>query len=287
LTDDGKRGVVLRSVADISNIISREEVETILLYVQSWSGRGCTCCFKSDPANLSRFNWALQVLILILVEILKRVGCQQTTSTPPPPSTSSSAQPQSIDSSSSDLDQHRKRPIWDLEDKDKLIHFVGKVFLNSFPSYVGYKAIKLGGGASNLTPDDLLTQGELVALSQWCELHEPSECCPYLFRNVALFCGIGGMEALTGALKNNNLDSLLLHQVNIMVNLATNVKVWLNFTTILRLYVPFRAAVLEYMCSLVDTELKSVNARNMAGMYKEYSKSLSLFIYFCKYINFC
>ncbi|OXA42165.1 Ubiquitin carboxyl-terminal hydrolase 34 [Folsomia candida] len=235
---DGKR-TTLTSFEDIT--ISREEVETIILYLSSWSQRQCSCCFRSDHKHFERFNWALQLLILIVVEIVQRFG------TSPPSSQESSSSTSS-------------RPLWDCEDKDKLVYFVAKLFTNSFPTYIGYKT---HSGAGIKLSDSELSAAELHNLSQYCEINEP-EASPYLFRNVGLFCRAGGMEALTVCLQNNTPDSLALHRMNMLVALASNVKSWLNFNALLKLYVPFRAAALGYMCSLVETELKTGSARNMA-----------------------
>jgi hypothetical protein len=150
-----------------------------------------------------------------------------------------------------------KRAVWDIEDKDKLIHFVAKIFLNSFPTYVAYKT------HMQMKNEEISPQ-EIQEFSQFCEINEP-EASPYLFRNVTLFCKIGGMEAINECLRANVPETLFLHQVNVLVTLATNVKQWMNFASLLKLYVPFRSAALGYMCKMVETELKTVNARNMAG----------------------
>jgi hypothetical protein len=68
-----KRGP-LATIEDIC--ISREEVETIVLYLQSWVHRQCSCSFR-EQKNFERFNWALQTLILIVVEVIKRLGNQK------------------------------------------------------------------------------------------------------------------------------------------------------------------------------------------------------------------
>jgi len=84
------------------------------------------------------------------------------------------------------------------------------------------------------------------------------------------------MSGLIGAIVGQTPESLPLHQVNLLVTLATNVKTWLNFQSLLKFYVPFRSTVLSYMCKLVDTELRTVAARNMAGIH---SSTCNIFMF--------
>ena len=187
VADDGKR-IPLQGVEDIQ--ISREEVETIFLYIQSWTQRQCSCCFR-DSRNFERFNWAIQIFIIVVIEILKHFpqqpdenernddekGTEKDSSDGV--GTGDAGENKASGSQSSDV---KSKEIWKVEDKDKLIHFVSKVFLNSFPTYVAYKQ-------HMQVKNDEITPQEIQALSQYCEINEP-EASPYLFRNVALFCKV-------------------------------------------------------------------------------------------------
>jgi len=162
--------------------------------MQSWTQRQCSCCFR-DPKNFERFNWALQILILLVVEITTHLhDVPDSTNTelgkgvPTVVSkdTSEETLGQEIETSSI------KRPLWDIEDKDKLIHLVAKVYLNTFPTYVAYKQ-------HMQMKNEEITPQEIHGLSQFCEINEP-EASPYLFRNVTLFCKIGGMSALAACI---------------------------------------------------------------------------------------
>jgi len=175
--DDTKRGV-LTKISDIN--VTKEEIETIILYVQSWTQRQCSCCFR-ECKNFERFNWALQILILVTVEIVKNYSAL-----PVPPSDEnkeSKDEDVKAEEESKDSELPAEDPkLWDIEDKDKLIHFVSKVFLNSFPTYIAYRQHMQG-------KNDELAPLELQMCGQFCEINEP-EASPYLFRNVSLFCRV-------------------------------------------------------------------------------------------------
>jgi ubiquitin carboxyl-terminal hydrolase 34 len=262
--------------------------------MQSWTQRQCSCCFR-DPKNFERFNWAIQVLILVVVEIVKHLRDPEASQNKPEnlEAASGSSNKDTGDNeavvpkhdivleSMEDEDSNgerpslaQERPLWDVDDKDKLIYFVAKVFLNSFPTYVAYKQ-------HMQVKNEEITPQEIQALSQFCEINEP-EASPYLFRNVTLFCKVKGMEALGESIYGQSPESMPLHQVNILVTLAANVKSWMNFQSILKYYVPFRSNVLGYMCKLVDTELKTVSARNMAG--KDFNRDLQESVWFVLFV---
>lgn len=171
--DDSKRTIV-NGIQDVN--ISREEIETVILYMQSWTQRQCSCCFR-DAKNFERCNWALQVLIIVVVEILKNYpnpavpGVQKTEGT--------------------DGEIHKTiarerlsgpKPLWDIEDKEKLIHFVSKIFHSNFPTYVAYKQ-HLQMRAEEVS------QHEVQSFGHFCEINEP-DVAPHLFRNVTLFCKV-------------------------------------------------------------------------------------------------
>lgn len=328
--DDRKR-TQLNQISDVA--ITREEIETIFLYLQSWTQRQCSCCFR-DVKNFERFNWALQVLILVAVEILKNIPhlsltpnnatvTQTSTTSIASSSPASSAganvsgggtggenassadermevdvestasetkeenvpeEKSTSESSENKVNEKEKaatnkenennssssappttRPLWDVEDKDKLLHFVSKLFLNSFPTYVAYKqhTMQLKSQAHHGDPDMLLTAQEIQFLSIFCDINEP-EASPYLFRNVSLFCRTAGIDALSLSVSQQTPESMPIQRVNILVGLATNLKTWLNFQSLLKYYVPFRSYVMSYLCKIVDTDMKNATAlRNM------------------------
>lgn len=52
-----------------------------------------------------------------------------------------------------------------------------------------------------------------------------------------------------------------------LIAIVCNLKLWLNFRSVVQLFVPLRAKVMRYMCSLSDKELRLPGIRTMAGMY--------------------
>jgi ubiquitin carboxyl-terminal hydrolase 34 len=73
-----------------------------------------------------------------------------------------------------------KKDVWTIQDMEKLLHFLSKVFLLNFPLYAAYKQ-------SLQTKMEELTQQEATVLSNFCDVHD-LEIPIHLLRNVCLFC---------------------------------------------------------------------------------------------------
>lgn len=72
-----------------------------------------------------------------------------------------------------------------------------------------------------------------------------------------------------------------------MVAVICNLKLWLNYASVIQLFIPFRSRVMKYMCRLEDKELRTPAVRTMAGMFlrlKAYMCTV-LLIRICEYIN--
>ena len=50
-----------------------------------------------------------------------------------------------------------------------------------------------------------------------------------------------------------------------MVAVICNIKLWLNYSSVLQLFIPLRSRVMKYMCRLTDKELRTPAVRTMAG----------------------
>lgn len=50
-----------------------------------------------------------------------------------------------------------------------------------------------------------------------------------------------------------------------MVAVICNLKLWLNYGSVIQLFVPLRRRVMRYMCRLGDKELRTPAVRTMAG----------------------
>jgi ubiquitin carboxyl-terminal hydrolase 34 len=58
--------------SDERPVLRKDEVETVFIYIQSWSQRQCMCCF-SDPKNFERFNLITQSILCLAVCQLKEL----------------------------------------------------------------------------------------------------------------------------------------------------------------------------------------------------------------------
>lgn len=147
--------------------------------------------------------------------------------------------------------------LWSMQQKEKLMHIVSKVFLLNFPLYLACKHSAL----SRL--DDLSAQ-EISNLSLYCDLHD-TEIPAYLLRNVSLFCKLGGVCAMTSVFENATQSSLPLSMAHAIVAAVGNLKLWLNFRAVSQLFMPLRSKILKYMCTLEDKDLRVPAVKSMAG----------------------
>lgn len=144
--------------------------------------------------------------------------------------------------------------IWVLPDIEKALIFVSKVFLLNFPLYVAHKH-GIHGRIDEITPQDL------QSLSMFCDIHD-TEIPVYLYRNVTLFCTSGGFAAMLHCFELNNLPVSTAHACTMAIS---NIKLWLNYRSIVQLFVPLRIKILQYMCKLSDQDLRSSATKSMAG----------------------
>lgn len=146
---------------------------------------------------------------------------------------------------------------WPMQQKEKLMHIVSKIFLLNFPLYIACKHSAL----SRL--DDLSAQ-EISNLSSYCDLHD-TEIPAYLLRNVSLFCKMGGVCAMTSVFEHATPTTLPLSMAHTVVAAVGNLKLWLNFRAVAQLFMPLRSKILQYMCSLEDKDLRVPAVKSMAG----------------------
>ncbi|GLH07907.1 Ubiquitin carboxyl-terminal hydrolase puf [Gryllus bimaculatus] len=161
-----------------------------------------------------------------------------------------------VDEDDDDGEEEEDEEEWSIQEKEKLLHFLSKVFLLNFPLYVAYKhtvQAKL----------EEISQQEASSLNVFCDLHDP-EIPVYLLRNVCLFCKSGGVHAMTFCFERQNPDTLPVSLAHAMIAIVCNLKLWLNFRSIMQLFVPLRAKVLRYMCSLADKDLRLPGIKTMA-----------------------
>ena len=147
--------------------------------------------------------------------------------------------------------------VWTLQDKEKLLHFLSKVFLLNFPLYVAYKH-SVQSKLEEISPH------EASDLNSFCDLHDP-EIPVYLLRNVYYFCKMSGVLHMTHCFNCQSTDILPVSVAHAIIAVVCNLKLWLNFRSIMNLFVPLRSKVLKYMCSLGDKDLRMPGIKTMAG----------------------
>lgn len=218
------------------------------------------CCYR-DVKNFERFNLIIQSIICLTVSQLKNIKTLLNT----PPNTTNnntstdenksekSANTSETPSLSTTVVNKDKNEEWTLPEIEKLLIVISKTFLLNFPLYVAYKhGVQIRW--------DEISGEEAQTLSTFCDLHD-TEVPAFLFKNVSLFCSSGGFAAMTLCFEQLNLPVATAHAITAAIS---NVKLWLNYRSIVQLFIPLRIKVLQYMCKLADQDLRSPATRSMA-----------------------
>lgn len=142
---------------------------------------------------------------------------------------------------------------WTLLDVEKLLLLSSKAFLLNFPLYVAYKH------GVHARMDEISPQ-EAQTLSIFCDLHD-NEIPAFLLRNVSLFCTSGGFDAMMASFEHPNLPVPIAHAITAAIS---NLKLWINYRSIIQLFIPIRVKILQYMCKLSDQDLRSPATKSMA-----------------------
>lgn len=247
------------------------------------------CCYR-DAKNFERFYLVVQSILCLSVCQLKQLkddlidaaklpseitqekpltpeSCptedeeksEQKELTEPAVFESKPSEPTKDESPSKDKPSSSKEDveIWSMQQKEKLMHIVSKIFLLNFPLYMACKH-------SSLSRLDDLSAQEISNLSSYCDLHD-TEIPAYLLRNVSLFCKLGGVCAMTSVFENAIPGTLPLSMAHAIVAAVGNLKLWLNFRAVAQLFMPLRSKILKYMCSLEDKDLRVPAVKSMAG----------------------
>lgn len=283
--------------------LTKKEVDVILGYIQLWPQRfvqhshfnipamsltmilmfhcrQCMCCYR-DLKNFDRFNFVIRSLIFLIVVKLKDIKTliantskleqksAEVKSNDASPDTNDKVAVEASDvkdvapcdtptvekkSKSDDGKSEKSDDLWTLPDIEKALIFVSKVFLLNFPLYVAHKH-GIHGRIDEITPQDL------QSLSMFCDIHD-TEIPVYLYRNVTLFCTAGGFAAMLHCFELSNLPVSTAHACTMAIS---NIKLWLNYRSIVQLFVPLRIKILQYMCKLSDQDLRSSATKSMAG----------------------
>lgn len=159
------------------------------------------CCYR-DPKNLERFSYITQGIIYLAVCHLKELGEKVE-----PEKSGTTKEKSPVDSN-----EQSEAKIEDIQERDKLLILVSKIFLLNFPLYVAFKhtiQVKL----------DDLTQQEIQNLNIFCDLHD-SEIPIYLLKNVTLFCKMGGLHAMTSCFTLLSPEALPVSTAHAMISVG-------------------------------------------------------------------
>lgn len=200
------------------------------------------CCYR-DPKNFERFSLVTQGIICLAVCQLKELRENESEN----------------ETKKTDTEKNEKTKTTEdltrFQDCEKLFSLVSKIFLLNFPLYAAFKH-------SMQSKLEEITQQELQNLNSFCDLHD-SEIPIYLLRNVALFCRTGGVHAMTLCFQYLTPENLPVSTAHSIIAVVCNLKLWLNFKTMLQLLVPLRSRVLRYMCKLSDQDLRTPLIKSM------------------------
>ncbi|XP_072930018.1 ubiquitin carboxyl-terminal hydrolase puf isoform X2 [Epargyreus clarus] len=268
--------------------ISQAELEIVLNYILSWPQRQCMCCYR-DVKNFERFYLVVQSILCLSVCQLKQLKDELIEAAKAPPKDIQEKQkhaepPSKTDRESSEKEDDQikesKHPVpskeaseepidpkpststkdesqvWSVQQKEKLMHIVSKIFLLNFPLYMACKH-------SSLSRLDDLSAQEITNLSSYCDLQD-TEIPAYLLRNVNLFCKLGGVCTMSAVFEHATSASLPVTMAHAIVAAVGNLKLWLNFRAVAQLFIPLRSKILKYMCSLEDKDLRVPAVKSIA-----------------------
>lgn len=235
-------------------------------YVQAWNQRQCTCCYK-EPQSFDKFNAVIQGLLQTVLGLLRRLpsqlgegaadsGASKTPSSPSSEEGSKGEDTGSGTASSTSGGSGVDLEAWSPEDQEKLLHFTSKAFLLNFPLYVAFKH-------SVHSKLEEVSQSEVTALSSVCDMND-LDIPVHLLRNVAFFCGTqGGLHLLTACFREIPPNRLPIGLAHALVSLVSNLKLWMNLASIVQHLVPLRSAVIKYLCSMCEGEMRGGGSRSL------------------------
>ncbi|XP_033629048.1 ubiquitin carboxyl-terminal hydrolase 34-like isoform X1 [Asterias rubens] len=149
--------------------------------------------------------------------------------------------------------------IWSLEDEEKLLQFVAKVFQMNFPMYAAHKQYYHG-----LAEQETSSQ-ESEALGNYCDMND-LDVPIHLLRNVCFFCDSNGLAVMRQCFEAATPDTLPFSLAHAIIAIVANLRLWLHLHAVMQFVAPLRTHVIRYLCRLPDKELRRASARSMADM---------------------
>ena len=262
---------------------------TSLAFLNIWHQKQCMCVFR-DVKNLERFSLVVQCITRIALTKLKQLPEyleklaetredvkkeEKQEDVKKKEEKQEDVKKQEKQEDVKKKEEAEKEPpdpdeeSWSLEDSERLLTYMSRVFMLQFPLYLAAKQ-----AGSRL---DDLSQAEATSLAVFLDVSGDVADIPLvLLRNVARFCRSGGLLAMTNAFKAPpaHLPPSTAHG---LVSILCNLKLWLNPRAISQLFGPVRTSALQYMCRLSDSDLRHQPTRAMADFLwsalKEHSDS--------------
>ncbi|XP_022096710.1 ubiquitin carboxyl-terminal hydrolase 34-like [Acanthaster planci] len=149
--------------------------------------------------------------------------------------------------------------VWNLEEEEKLLQFVAKVFQMNFPMYAAHKQYYHG-----LAEQETSCQ-EAEALGNYCDMND-LDVPIHLLRNVCFFCDSNGLAVMRQCFETATPDSLPFSLAHAIIAIVANLRLWLHLHAVMQFVAPLRTHVIRYLCRLPDKELRRASARSMADM---------------------
>ncbi|KAL5008333.1 hypothetical protein ScPMuIL_013914 [Solemya velum] len=274
--------------------MNKKEILSFVVYVHNWSQRQqCMCCFK-DLKNFEKLNNMVQIILSVAIRVMqtlpddirkqnekdegdreekietkeadsvkdqksdeKKKGDNKDNKEKDEASTQEKKESETEDvdmEDESDEDPEK----WTVDEKERLLQFITKVFLLNFPTYLAYKHIV----HSSL---EELSQQETSALNNYCEISD-LDVPLFLLRNVCFFCDSNGIGALRQCFEKATPDTLPFNFAHLLITLIANLRLWMNIPAVMQCIVPLRTAVIRYMCKLSDKDLRMAGNRNMTDL---------------------
>ncbi|KAK2584981.1 hypothetical protein KPH14_008512 [Odynerus spinipes] len=231
---------------DVLTTLCVADIDTTLHYVNQWVQRQCMCCYR-EIKNFDRFIRLTQSIVLCTLQQLQAI---QQDGQYDNAKESAKEEKNEESTNKGNANDANQTSSWSQQDREKLFHLLSKIFLLNFPLYI---AMKHGGAINPLAP--VKDEGG------YCEPHDPEVPAP-LIRAVSIFCHQGGFNLMSGCFDmENTLPVSLAHS---MVAVICNLKLWLNYGSVIQLFIPLRSRVMKYMCRLGDKELRTQAVRTMA-----------------------
>ncbi|XP_077867948.1 ubiquitin carboxyl-terminal hydrolase 34-like [Saccoglossus kowalevskii] len=221
-----------------NNHLSKKEIVTLLLFIQSWPQRQCGCCFR-DIRNFDRVNNLVQLLLRFAIDAVASLSL-------PEENKKLSKNDNEIDEDCKEEKEEEEEidesELWTMDEKDKLLHCVSKVFQLNFFLYSAHKQ-NFHAGMEDISPH------EAEALGNYCDMND-MEVPLYLLRNVCFFCDSNGMTAIQACFERSVPETLPFNVAFALISVVANLRIWLHAHATMQYVSPLRSQVIQELLTV-------------------------------------